>query len=58
MDTAFSISLRVVVTLLFLSATEAVLPNGECYVNDMTCEIDDNFIGIADNIMSAEDCKL
>ena len=58
MDTAFSISLRVVVTLLFLSATGAVLPNGECYVNDMTCEIDDNFIGIADNIMSAEDCKL
>ena len=26
-------------------------------MNDMTCEIDDNFIGIADNIMSAEDCK-
>ena len=57
MDTAFSISLRVVVTLLFLSATEAVLPNGRCYVNNMTCEIDENFIGIVDNIVSAEECK-
>ena len=42
---------------MFLAATEAVLPNGECYVNDLTCEIDDNFIGIVDNIMSAEECK-
>lgn len=57
MDT-FSIRLPVVVvTLLFLSVTKAVLPNGQCYVNNMTCEISDNFIGIADNIMSAEDCK-
>ena len=50
-------SLCFVVALLFLAATEAVLPNGDCYVNDLTCEIDDNFIGIVDNIMSAEDCK-
>ena len=57
METTSSISLPVVVTLLFLSATEAVLPNGECHVNDMTCEIDDNFIGIVDNVMSVEDCK-
>ena len=26
-------------------------------MNDMTCEIDENFIGIGDNILSAEDCK-
>ena len=50
-------SLCFVVALLFLAATEAVLPNGECYVNSLTCEIDDNFIGIVDNIMNAEDCK-
>ena len=58
MEITSSISTRAVLTfLLLLSATEAVLPKGECYVNDMTCEIDVNFIGIADNIMSAEDCK-
>ena len=50
-------SLCFVVAFLFLAATEAVLPNGECFVNNLTCEIDDNFIGIVDNIMSAEDCK-
>ena len=50
-------SLCFVVAFLFLAATEAVLPNGDCYVNDLTCEIDDNFIGIVDNIMSAEECK-
>ena len=50
-------SLCFVVALLFLAATEAVLPNGKCYVNDLTCEIDDNFIGIVDNILSAEECK-
>merc|ERR1712117_456460 len=32
------------------------LPNGECYVNDATCVID-NLIGIVDNIISAEQCK-
>ena len=52
------IRLSVLLTLLFLCAAEAVLPNGECSVNGMTCEMDDNFIGIADNIASAEDCKL
>ena len=57
METTFSISVCVAVILLFLSATEAVLPNGACYVNNMTCEIDDNFIGIVNNIMSAEQCK-
>ena len=54
-----TISLRVAVTLLlFLPATGAVLPNGQCSVEGMTCEFqDENLIGIIDGVMSAEECK-
>ena len=61
MDTTLSISHRVGVTLLllFLSATDAVLPNGKCSVEGMTCEFqDENLIGIIDGVTSAEECKL
>ena len=46
----------VVAPMLLLTATEAVLPNGECFVEDMTCELD-NAIGIINGVASAEDCK-
>ena len=52
-----TISLRVVVSLLLLSTATAELPNGECFVYDSSCVISDNFIGIVDNIVSAQDCK-
>ena len=59
MDTT-TMSLHVVATLLlFLSATEAVLPNGQCSVKGMTCEFqDENQVGIISGVTSAEECKL
>ena len=59
MDTSLSISLHIAVTLLFLSASNAVLPNGQCSVEGMTCKFqDENLIGIIDGVMSAEECRL
>ena len=43
--------------LLLSSGTEAVLPNGQCSAQDMTCPIDDNFIDNLQDILSAEECE-
>ena len=50
---------RLIAILLFLpSATLALLPNGECSVPDMTCQIDnENVIGIVNGVESAQECK-
>ena len=59
MNTSLSISLRVAAALLFLSASDAVLPNGQCSVEGMTCKFqDENLIGIIDRVMNAEECRL
>ena len=58
MNIIITISLHVVVTLLFLSVTAAVLPNGQCSVDGMTCEFaNENLVGLIDGVMSAEECK-
>ena len=48
----------VAILLLLPSATLALLPNGECSVPDMTCQIDnENVIGIINDAVSAQECK-
>ena len=59
MNTSLSISLRVAAALLFLSASDAVLPNGQCSVEGMTCKFqDENLIGIIYGVTSSEECRM
>ena len=56
MDVA--IILHVAVALMLIpSGTVAVLPNGQCFVEGVTCELD-SAIGVINGVTSAEDCKL
>ena len=59
MNTSLSISLRVAAALLFLSASDAVLPNGQCSAEGMTCKFqDENLIGIIYGVTSSEECRM
>ena len=51
-----AVSLLVLLNLLPYLA-EAVLPNGECSAQNITCPFDDNFIDILREISSAEECR-
>ena len=44
--------------MLFPTITVAALPNGQCFVEEMTCQIDDtNLIGFINGVMTSDDCK-
>ena len=61
MDISSPLTLRIltVVLMLFPSFTVALLPNGQCSVQDMACQLgSDNVVGIINGIASVEDCKL
>ena len=58
MDLAVILNVVAAAFLLFSSVTDAVLPNGECFVEDLTCELENNnVIGIISGISTAEECK-
>ena len=41
-----------------VSVTDAALPNGECSVEELTCQLENNnVIGIISGILTAEECK-
>ena len=57
MGLAILLHVAVAITI-FPAATLAVLPNGQCSVEDMTCEFSDsNLIGLLTGVQSAEECK-
>ena len=58
MDLEVILNVAAVAFILFLSVTDAVLPSGECFVEELTCELENNnVIGIINGISTAEECK-
>ena len=59
MDIPITIRILTALLLLFPSVTLALLPNGQCSVRDMACQLEsDNVIGIINGVTSAEECKM
>ena len=57
MEVKISFPVAVILSILPLS-TVALLPNGECSVLDMTCQLDnENVIAIISDVAAAEDCR-
>ena len=53
-----TVILSVATFVLLSSVVEAELPNGECDVYNMSCELEgDNLIGIINGVASTEECK-
>ena len=60
MDLGVILKVAAVSFILFssVSVTDAALPNGECSVEELTCQLENNnVIGIIGGILTAEECK-
>ena len=59
MDIPLTLRILTALLMLFPSVTLALLPNGQCSVRDMACQLEsDNVIGIINGVTSAEECKM